>query len=148
MRILGFSQQWPKLQANEFTTFRFARKDRDWEVGEMVQIVLHPRTKHLAHLGVAEIIAKEPRFMFGSRCNAPLTIGHWFWKERLYCRYGSGHTYPKERLDYQCVSDEEAVVDGFRDYSQMWLFLAEHHGIRRLVEPINKLTLRWVARKK
>lgn len=116
MRILGFSERWPKLEADQFTTFRFERKDRDWEAGEKVQVVLFPRTKHLSHLGVAEIIAKEPRCMYGSR------------------------------LAYPRVSDEEAVVDGFPDYSRMWLFLAEHHGIRRLVEPINKLTLRWASR--
>ncbi len=116
MRILGFSQTWPKLKADQFTTFRFERKDRDWEAGEKVKVVLFPRTKHLRHLGVAEIIAKEPRRMFGSR------------------------------LDYPRVSEDEAVLDGFQDYEDMWEFLAEHHGIRRMVEPINKLTLRWVAR--
>lgn len=116
MRILGFSETWPKLAGSQFTTFRFERKDRDWEAGEKVQVVLFPRTKHLRHLGVAEIMAKEPRRMFGSR------------------------------LDYQCVSDEEAVVDGFQDYYGMWEFMVKHHGIRRLVEPINKFTLRWVSR--
>jgi len=61
MRILGFSKKWPKLQNNTFTTFRFKRKDRDWEVGEVVQIVYKPRSKNREVLGVAEIVTKEVR---------------------------------------------------------------------------------------
>ena len=59
MRILGFSQKWPKLQQEEFTTFRFPRKDKDWEVGERVQIVYRPRSKSREILGMAQIVDKE-----------------------------------------------------------------------------------------
>ena len=31
MRIISFSVMWPKLQQPRFTTFRFPRKDKDWE---------------------------------------------------------------------------------------------------------------------
>jgi len=46
MRILGVSKKWDKLK-NEmlFTTFRFPRKDRDWAVEEVVQLVYKPRSK-------------------------------------------------------------------------------------------------------
>lgn len=60
MRIFGFSKKWDKLQQPEFTTFRFPRKDRDWEVGEMVQVIYKPRRKGGGEkLGVAEIIGKS-----------------------------------------------------------------------------------------
>lgn len=60
MRILGFSKKWGKLQQPEFTTFRFPRKDRDWVVGEKVQIVYKPRRKGGGErLGIARINYKE-----------------------------------------------------------------------------------------
>lgn len=62
MRILGFSRKWDKLKQGEFTTFRFPRRDRDWEVGEVVQVVYKPRRKEGGEsLGIAEIISKESR---------------------------------------------------------------------------------------
>ena len=62
MRILGFSKKWEKLSQPEFTTFRFIRKDRDWEIGEVVQVVYKPRQKGGGELmGVAEIIALKAR---------------------------------------------------------------------------------------
>jgi hypothetical protein len=60
MRRMGFSKKWDKLQQPEFTTFRFARRDKDWYVGEQVQIVLKPRRKGGGEkLGIAEIINKR-----------------------------------------------------------------------------------------
>ena len=129
MRILGFSERWEKLNHLEFTTFRFARKDRDWGVGEQVQIVLNPRSKERCVLGIAEIVAKEARCM---------------------ARYGSKLTCPK-------ITNEEAIADGFQDkfnhhgkieaYFQMWDWLWSIYGGRRLLdEPMNKLTLRWIER--
>jgi hypothetical protein len=61
MRILGFSKKWPKLTQQEFTTFRFPRKDADWQPGEKVQIVLHPRSPKREPLGIAVIVKKEIR---------------------------------------------------------------------------------------
>ena len=58
MRILGFSKKWDKLQRSEFTTFRLTRRDRDWELGEFVQIHFKPRSKDREKLGVAQIIEK------------------------------------------------------------------------------------------
>jgi hypothetical protein len=61
MRIMSFSKKWDKLQQPEFTTFRFPRKDRDWEVGETIQVYYKNRTPQREKLGEAEIINKELR---------------------------------------------------------------------------------------
>lgn len=61
MRVLGFSKRWQKLSNPEFSTFRFPRRDRDWKVGEIVQIVYKPRSKEHEVLQVAIIIGKEPK---------------------------------------------------------------------------------------
>lgn len=71
MRILGFSKKdWVnyltgnlKLEEDIFTTFRFQRHDRDWEVGEVVQVVSKPRTKGRELLGIAMIVGKAPRWV-------------------------------------------------------------------------------------
>ena len=60
MRIIGFSIEWPKLEQDEFTTFRFQRKDRDWYIGEAVQVRIKPRSKGGGiRKGVAVIMHKE-----------------------------------------------------------------------------------------
>ena len=65
MRILGFSKHWEKLNNDEFTTFRFPREDKDWEIGERVQVFYKPRSsKNKQYLGVAEICNKEERPMY------------------------------------------------------------------------------------
>lgn len=118
MRVLGFSRRWEKLARQRFTTFRFARKDRDWEVGEVVQIVLKPRSPEREVLGLARIVAREPRRM---------------------ARHGS-------RLPQPIVTEEEAREDGFTDYFDMWEWLFDVYGGERLLkEPMNKLTLVWVS---
>ena len=61
MRILSLSKKWDKLNQPEFTTFRFPRKDRDWDVGEEVQVFFKNRSPQREKLGEAVIIAKENR---------------------------------------------------------------------------------------
>jgi hypothetical protein len=62
MRILGFAIRWPKLKQKQFTTFRFERKDRDWQVDEVVQIRIKPRSKGGGDiLGTAKIVDKVRR---------------------------------------------------------------------------------------
>ena len=60
MRIMGFSEMWPKLQQQEFTTFRVPRKDKDWWTGELVQIVYRPRSRNRKLICLAEIHQKNP----------------------------------------------------------------------------------------
>ena len=73
MRILGFQKMdWrnkvnstDKLCNPEFTTFRLTRKDRDWGLGEVVQVVFKPRSKERKVLGEAVIIKVDPKEHFG-----------------------------------------------------------------------------------
>ena len=120
MRILGFSKKWDKLNQVELTTFRYPRRDKDWFIGEIVQIVYHPRSKDREILGIAEITNIEKRAMA------------WHGDK-------SGETK---------ITNEEAKEDGFDDnghgaYFTMWEFLWDYYGGQRLLEePMNKITLR------
>jgi len=128
MRVMGFSKKWDKLNQPEFTTFRFPRKDKDWQIGEQVQVVYKPRSKDREVLGIAEIKNSEPR--------SPVKLA------------------PIKGLPP--ISDTEAEIDGFKGknnrygvwvspYFIMWEWLWEVYGVRRLMsEHLNKLTLRWV----
>ncbi len=120
MRILGFCKQWRKFINLEFTTFRYPRKDsdkgRDWHVGERVQIVLHPRSKEREVLGTAEIIGKEIR-----------------------------NIDPAILLVIPCVTNDEAVADGFTDWADMRAWFRETYG--KIASPVmNKLTLIWIQK--
>ena len=121
MRVLGVSKEWPKLKQDVFTTFRFPRRDKDWQPYEFVRIVLHPRRKGGGTvLGTAQIHHIEPRRIV----NAPF-------------------------LSYKVpiVTDREAVADGFLTYNDMRTWLAKAYGESALArEPMNKLTLHWVRR--
>ncbi len=59
MRILSFSKKWDKLSKPEFTTFRITRRDKDWYVPELVQVVIKTRSKERQPLGIAEISQKN-----------------------------------------------------------------------------------------
>lgn len=117
MRILGFSKKWDKLKQDEFTTFRFQRKDKDWYVCEDVQIVYKPRSKNREILGEAFIINKEKRWCFN-------------------CILGNE--------GIESVTNYESKEDGFNDCYDMEQWLTAAYGERIYKEPMNKLTLRWV----
>jgi hypothetical protein len=111
MRILGFSKHWPKLDTFEFTTFRLPREDKDWHVGEVVQIVIRPRSKDREVLGIATIVSKEVRW--GRECP---------FRE------------PK------AITEQEAIEDGFNSLEEMRQWLTAAHGARFRGQ-INKLVL-------
>lgn len=122
-RIISFSRKWEKLNQPYFTTFRFPRKDRDWEVGETAQVFFKNRSPQREKLGTAQIIDKTKRCM--------AKIG--------------------DTTGEILVTNEEAKADGFKDergqpaYFNMWEYLWDFYGGERLLnEPINKLTLRWL----
>lgn len=48
-----------KLNKPVFTTFRFPRKDKDWQEGEVVQVYYKNRTPARKKLGNAVIVSKE-----------------------------------------------------------------------------------------
>lgn len=117
MRVLGFSKKWEKLLRLEFTTFRYPRCDKDWFVGEEVQIVIRPRQKGGGEkLGFAEIIGKERRELDSDfPMVAPL------------------------------VTESEAVEDGFDDFASMVSFMERQYGLD-YISLFNKLTLKWVTK--
>ena len=124
MRILGFSKYWinyltgkPKLHSDTFSTFRYPRKDRDWQVGEKIQIVMNPRSPRKEWLGVAEIIAKEQR-----------NVG-WV-----------------KIPGVKDLTFREAMEDGFKRKSEMVGWLYNLYGDKILTVPINKLVIKWVEK--
>ena len=130
MRILGFSKKWPKLYKNPdelLTTFRYPRRDKDWQVEEVVQVVYKPRSKEREPLGIARIIRLQPKDM----------SKHW-------C-YWPSHSIPNTP---DMISPSEAEEDGFT---------GQHGGgdVRAMIDfikdwgrppMINKLILYWIER--
>lgn len=126
MRVLGFSEMWPKLNKLEFTTFRFSRRDKDWQVGEIVKVVYKPRSRSRQLLGEAQIIGKESRRIDRYRGSPSIPYGGF-------------------------VTEEEAIKDGFASSKEMLSWLEKAHGKDgrwTSGEPMNKLTLRWVKPKR
>ena len=124
MRILGVSQKWPKLKSDLWTTFRFPRKDTDWAVGEVVQVVYKPRSKERDVVGIARIIRKESKDL-NKRWQSPNTP--------------------------DMITPSEAAEDGFPgmhncgDTEKMRRFFIDTYGYSRSSkELINKLTLYWI----
>jgi hypothetical protein len=118
MRILPVTEKWPKLKQPRWTTFRLERRDRDWQVGEVVQVVYKPRRKGGGEkLGIAKIVDKARRYL-----QCPAYMRHGFYYERAI---------------------QEAKEDGFNSYDDMWEWLWAHHGGDLFQRPLNKLTLEW-----
>ena len=113
MRILSFNRMWSKLGQHEFTTFRYGRDDKDWYVGEKVQIFYKARSKKGYKLAEAEIIAKEPRNLSKSLpfSNIPL------------------------------LTEAEAMADGFAGLEHMRQYMEKQYG-KGCGLLFNKLTLR------
>jgi len=110
LRILGFSKKWGKLNDIEFTTFRFPRKDRDWQVGEVVQIVYKPRSKEREVLGIAEIIAKENELLEHVTQREAIADGFMGWIDMLNWLLKSYplaklQEYPMNKLTLRWLND-------------------------------------------
>jgi len=130
MRILGFSHKWRKLNKqwyerdlHTFTTFRYPRRDKDWEVEEVVQVVYKPRSKEREPLGIARIIRKQEKDI-----------------DEGWSFYGSNTA--------KAISPSEAEEDGFTgqhgggDVRAMREFIFDYSR----GSLINKLTLYWIER--
>lgn len=133
MRILGFSKKWGKLN-NEilFTTFRYPRRDKDWQVEEVVQIVYKPRSKEREPLGIARIIRKQ---------------------EKNTSKRFSYYPLPSFPNTPDMIRPEEAYEDGFSgmhgggSIEKLLDWLRESAGMRFYRESlVNKLTLYWIER--
>lgn len=116
MREMSFSQLWPKLAQPRLTTFRFARRDEDWAVGETVTVLFKARSHNdRSVLGQAVILGKVPR-----------------WVSHVTVTNGIAR-----------ITAREAMADGFEDIGSMYDFMDKTPGHRRWEEPMNKLTLAW-----
>ena len=133
MRVLGFSKKWGKLNNDKilFTTFRFPRKDRDWEVKEVVQIVYKPRSKEREPLGIARIIRKQEK-----------DLG------KKYYNFGSVDKSPDVVTPYDAEDDGFTGMHGGGDIEKMRQFFIDTYGYSKCEEPINKLTLYWIKEAK
>ncbi len=114
MRILGMAERFDKLKKPRFIDFRLRRRDKDWQVGEIVQVVYKARSKQREVLGIARIISIELKHFY-----TPSPQGR--------------------RITYQ-----EAQRDGFDSEEAMEKWFLKTHGPRVRQEPLNKLTLEWV----
>ena len=118
MRSLGFSKHWAKLKEDIFSTFRYPRHDKDWEVGEEVQIVILPRREEGGEkLGIAKITSKEV-----VELNA------------YFAEVG------------RLVTDTEAIADGFSSRKDMIQWMQKTYGLD-YVSRMNKLTLKYTSKK-
>jgi len=133
MRILGFSKKWTKLN-NEglFTTFRYPRRDKDWQIEEVVQVVYKPRSKGREPLGIARIIRKQ---------------------EKDTKKQFSYYPLPSFPNTPDMITPEEAYKDGFSsmhgggNIEGLLTWLRESAGIRFYRESlVNKLTLYWIEK--
>jgi len=129
MRELGFSRKdrmnystgKPKLQEESFITFRLPRKDRDWGEKETVRVVYQPRSKDREVLGTARIIFIEPKFFFYQ---------------------------PNGLFEEQVINERDAKRDGFHTSHEMYLAFVEMHGKEKCEGLFNKLSLRWIYKRK
>ena len=134
MRIMGFSKKWTKLSKqwfnrdfHTFTTFRYPRRDRDWEIEEVVQVVFRTRFPDREPLGIARIIRKEEK-------NLDKTWNY--------------YPFPSFQNTPDMIDSSEAEEDGFTgshgwgDVKAMIQFIRDYGR-----EPIvNKLTLYWIEK--
>lgn len=117
MRILGVSEKWAKLKQPKWTTFRYPRGDKDWQAGELVQVVYKPRSPQREKLGIARIVSVRPRELdsyFASK-------------------------------DVPLVSEKETKEDGFDSLADMVRWMERRYGLD-YVSRMNKLTLEWVEK--
>ena len=129
MRILSFSERWRKLNNPIlFTTFRYPRRDRDWEPEEVVQVYFKARSPAREKLGTARIIRIETKDM-----------------SKRWSPFATNRSPNTEDM----VTPVEAAEDGFYgEYSasgnveKMRQFIRQPHRS----DILNKLTLYWIER--
>jgi len=117
MRIMSFSQRWPKLLKDEFTTFRYPRVDKDWYIGEYVQVYYKNRSPQRERICIAEIINKEIRELEPAFATP----------------------------DTPLVTEEEAKEDGFESRAAMVQFMSKQYGLDYIAR-FQKLTLKRLIR--
>jgi len=114
---MSFSKKWQKLSNPEFTTFRYPRADKNWFVGEFIQVWYKQRSPQREKLGVAEITKIEQREL-----------------DPDFAR----------KLSIPFITNEEAIADGFENYVTMIEFMEKQYGLD-YISLFNKLTIKWVS---
>jgi hypothetical protein len=105
-----------RLFNEQFITYKRIRKDKDWEVGEIVNITLSPVAKPHTQLGFAKIIGIDKK-----------SDNH--------------YTYPETTE----LSYEELAYEGYGQYDD-WKFKRTYFGDdRHDIKIFNKITLQWIT---
>ena len=130
MRILGVSKTWPKLKNDLWTTYRFPRKDRDWGIEEVVQVVYKPRSKEREVIGIARIIRKEPKDLN---------------KQYFYYPGIGDYNTPETITPSEAEEDGFTGMHGGGDTEKMRRWFIDTYGYSKCKELINKLTLYWLS---
>jgi len=122
MRIISFTEQWPKLYLDlpvdrrpMFTTFR----GWYWQQGWPVQVFYKARSKNRKKLGEAVIVKREGR-----------ELDKWI--------------ADKGWNDYPLVTDQEAQADGFDNLDNMVQWMQKAYGLDWM-PVMAKLTLSWTS---
>ena len=123
-----------------FTDFRFPRKDKDWQVEELIKIVYKPQRKIHEVKRIARIIRIDKKdlhkqynyFVAGygrSSENTPDVITPEEAYDQGFSNRGYGNV-EKMKAHYNKMPYDYRVRNGYHGYNDSWL--------------INKLTLYWV----
>ncbi len=128
MRILNFQKKWPKLNNSLlFTSFRYARRDKDWQVEEVVRVCYRTRFPDREELGVARIIRIDERDM--SKRWSPYAT---------HLRPNTEDTIPP----WEAAEDGFYGMHGSGNVEKMREFIRQPgRG-----DIVNKLTLYWIER--
>jgi hypothetical protein len=106
-----------RLFNEQFITHKRIRKDKDWQVGEIVNITLSPVAKPHIQLGLAKIISIDKK--------------------------SDNHYIYPETTD---LSSEELAYEGFSHWGDTWKFKRTYFGDDYFdVKIFNKITLQWIT---
>ena len=101
----------------EFSTFRYPRGDKDWYVGEQVQVFFNSRSPQREKLGIAQLIMIEDR-----------ELDPWSSKQSVIA----------------LITDKEAFEDGFPGgRMEMIEYMEKTYGCD-YISRFHKIILRWL----
>jgi len=131
MREMWVKEKWRRADDEVlFSNYQFPRKDRDWNLEEVVRIVYNPITKDRTVMGIARIIRIQPKDL-----------------KRTWQFY----PYPNYPNTPDMITPTDAEEDGFTgmhgggDTKKMESYYRKKYGWSRCErEPINKITLYWI----
>ena len=105
-----------RLFNEQFVTYKRIRKDKDWQVGEIVNVTLSPVAKAHTQLGFAKIIGIDKK-----------SYNHFIYPETT------------------SLSCDELTYEGFGQFDE-WEFKRSYFGDDyHDVKTFNKITLQWIT---